>query len=87
MITVTATPQAIEPIAAKHMKKAVTRRFDGIDRVYRLYDHCDFEFSVTDRDGTLLIEARSFANHADATRWVEEDDRQRRLLHSAEVKA
>jgi len=87
VITVTTTPKAIEQIAAKHMKKTVTRRFDGIDRVYRLYDQCDFDFSVTDLDGTPLIEARSFANQADATRWVEEDDRQRRLLHCAKVHA
>jgi len=80
-VTIVITARDAEHIVRKHMTTP-TRRITGFDRVYRYYYHCNYDFIATDLDGTLLTEARSFADHAEAARWVEEDDRQRRLLHS-----
>jgi hypothetical protein len=85
-MTVVITARDAERIVTKHMKTA-TRRIVGFDRIYRCYDNCHYDFIATTLDGTMLTEARSFANHDDAESWIEEDDRQRRLLHSARVYA
>lgn len=85
-MTIVITARDAEHIVRKHMTTP-TRRITGFDRIYRCYDNCNYDFVATDQDGTLLTEARSFANPNDAARWVEEDDRQRRLLYTARVVA
>jgi hypothetical protein len=82
--TVTVTSRDIESIASAFLTS--TRLFTGIDRVYRLYV-CDLPYCLRDLDGTPLIETHVFDNQEEAVRWVEEDDRQRRLLHAAEARS
>jgi len=87
MIAVIATPRESEALS-EALLHATRSRFVGVDRVYRLYasdaPHRTTEpFCAYDVGGTSIVEGRTFATLADATRWVHTDDRQRRLLHTA----
>ena len=82
-ITVIWVPHAVEPLAQAFLSP--THRYVGCDRVYRTYV-CDAAFTFGDlADRLTLIEGKTFSDVAEALAWVENDDRERRLLHAAKV--
>jgi hypothetical protein len=83
VITTIVTPLALEALADDLLPRP-RRRLLGVDRSYRVY-RSNLTCDLRDLDGTSLVEARVFDTEGDAVRWVEEDARQRRWLHSAKV--